>query len=58
MSEIQIKNSCDMLGYLMRSADVNSNGLGVGLSVSKLLVEHNQGNLQINSDGSQKGTIV
>lgn len=47
-----------MLGYKFRTASSNSNGIGLGLYVSKGLVEKANGKIKIFSEGPQKGTIV
>ena len=43
---------------LERTADVNSEGIGIGLVICKRLVEANYGKIEIHSDGDTKGTTV
>ena len=58
MSKDQISKSTNMLGVLIRTADVNSNGIGLGLTISSELVKVHNGSLQVNSYGENLGSIV
>ena len=40
-----------MFGKLLRTAEMNSEGVGLGLMVSKALIEANGGRLEIRSEG-------
>ena len=43
-------------GKLMRTAAINSDGIGLGLTISKSLVEANGGELRVASRGVDKGS--
>ena len=58
MTKAQVKDSLRMLGYLMRTADQNSNGIGLGLFISDALVKRKNGRLLLHSHGPNKGTVV
>ena len=53
----QIDNLFEMFGKLRRSAEKNSEGIGMGLMISKKLVEINQGTIRVHSDGDRKGSV-
>ena len=52
-----IPHLCRMFGKLYRTAEMNHEGIGLGLTVSKALVEANGGSIQIASDGIEKGSV-
>ena len=58
MSEEEIARSTNTLGYLMRTATHNSNGIGLGLTISLELVAIYGGNLKVHSYGHNQGTFV
>ena len=45
-----------MFGKLLRTAEMNSEGVGLGLMVSKALIEANGGRLEIRSEGANQGS--
>ena len=45
-----------MFGKLLRTAEMNSEGVGLGLLVSKALIEANGGRLEIRSEGVDQGS--
>jgi len=47
-----------MFGTLERTADLNMEGIGMGLVICKRLVEANQGRIYIHSEGANQGTAV
>ena len=48
---------CQQFGKIFRTAKMNSDGIGLGLKISKALIEANQGMLQIYSDGIDQGSV-
>lgn len=58
MTHEQVESSQEMLGFLMRTAEQNSNGIGLGLFICRGIVKRNNGFLRIHSHGQNKGTIV
>ena len=53
----QIPTLCQQFGKLLRTAEMNSEGIGLGLMISKALIEVNDGKLYINSEGVEKGSV-
>ena len=49
---------CQKFGKLMRTAEMNSDGIGLGLMISKGLIELNGGKLEISSEGINKGSTM
>ena len=45
-------------GKLLRTAEMNHDGIGLGLSITKSVVEKSGGSIQLTSDGLGKGTEV
>ena len=48
---------CEKFGKLFRTAEMNSEGIGFGLMISKAIIESNGGLLHIKSDGIDKGSV-
>ena len=48
---------CQKFGKLFRTAEMNSDGVGFGLMISKSLIEANGGQLKIASEGINKGSV-
>ena len=53
----KIPTLCHQFGKLLRTAEMNSEGIGLGLMISKALIEVNEGKLYINSEGLEKGSV-
>ena len=53
----EMPHLCKQFGKLFRTAKMNNDGIGLGLMISKALIEHNGGRLQIQSDGADKGSV-
>ena len=47
----------NMFGKLRRTAEQNSEGIGMGLMISKNLVEINGGTISVHSDGEEMGSV-
>ena len=45
-----------LFGKLKRTAELNSEGIGMGLMICQNLVEMNQGRITVNSDGEDQGS--
>ena len=52
----EIPTLCQKFGKLLRTAEMNCEGVGLGLMVSKALIEANGGELKIESEGVSKGS--
>jgi len=48
---------CKKFGKLFRTAEMNSDGIGLGLMISKALIEANGGKLNIASRGIDRGSV-
>ena len=46
-----------MFGKLRRTAELNSDGIGMGLMICQKLVEQNKGTISVKSDGIGKGSV-
>ncbi len=46
----------NLFGKLLRTADMNNEGIGMGLMIVKKLVHMSQGTLSVHSDGEDKGS--
>ena len=57
IAEEEIPQLCKKFGKLMRTAEMNSEGIGLGLMISKSLIEGNGGKLRIVSEGVDEGSI-
>ena len=44
-------------GKLRRTAEMNSEGIGMGLMICKNLVHENEGTISVYSDGIDKGSV-
>jgi len=52
----EIPQLCNKFGKLFRTAEINSEGIGLGLMISKALVDRNGGRLEIHSKGIDRGS--
>ena len=48
---------CKKFGKLYRTAEMNTDGIGLGLMISKALIEANGGKLKIASKGIDRGSV-
>ena len=55
IKEEELGNLFSMFGKLQRTAEVNSEGIGMGLMICKNLVELNGGEIRVHSDGEDRG---
>lgn len=46
-----------MFGKLRRTAEMNSEGIGMGLMICQKLIKLNNGTIKVHSDGKDKGSI-
>ena len=46
-----------MFGKLRRTAEINNEGIGLGLMICSKLVKMNKGSISVHSDGEGKGSI-
>ena len=46
-----------MFGKLRRTAEINNEGIGLGLMICENLVKMNKGTISVHSDGDNKGSI-
>ena len=53
----EIPELCNKFGKLFRTAEMNHEGIGLGLTISKALIEALGGTLQIASDGKDLGSV-
>ena len=56
IKQSDIENLFTLFGKLQRSADLNSEGLGLGLRICKQIVEQNGGKIYVESAGENKGS--
>ena len=56
ITETEMKNLFSMFGKLKRTAAQNSDGIGLGLTICKKLVEANHGYLTVKSEGENCGS--
>ena len=46
-----------MFGKLRRTAEINNEGIGLGLMICENLVKMNHGNITVHSEGEEKGSV-
>ena len=57
ITQEEMPQLCKKFGKLFRTAAMNSDGIGLGLKISKALIEANQGELKIESKGIDCGSV-
>ena len=57
IAKSEIPQLFNKFGKLFRTADINNDGIGLGLMISKSLVEQNGGSIEIYSEGIERGSI-
>ena len=53
----EISKLFSMFGKLKRTAQMNHEGIGMGLMICKELVALNEGTIKVHSDGEDKGSV-
>ena len=46
-----------MFGKLRRTAEINNEGIGLGLMICEKLVKMNHGTISVQSDGENQGSV-
>lgn len=54
----EIDKVFQMFGKLKRTASLNNEGIGLGLMICKKLVQLNEGQISLHSDGQNKGCTI
>ena len=57
IKEEEIQKLFTKFGKLRRTAEINSEGIGLGLMICKELVTLNHGTISVQSDGENKGSV-
>ena len=57
VTESELPKLFNKFGKLQRTAAINHDGIGLGLTLVKQIVEKNNGAIGIESDGENKGTL-